>query len=131
MFFTDDDFPLIEGRYYELEDGRVVGPVTMGMYDDPGVYLRVGFYDIPGYGRDEVLRVLRILPVKVLEPTPEPPKPDYSEFLREMSALTRKHGVEIAGCGCCGSPFLVDLGDGVGHYVVDEDNNNLEWELPQ
>jgi len=45
VFFTDDDFPLIEGRYYELEDGRVVGPVTMGMYDDPGVYLRQRPYD--------------------------------------------------------------------------------------
>lgn len=31
------------------------------------------------------------------------------EFMRELSALTKKHGVVVSGCGCCGSPALEDL----------------------
>lgn len=33
-------------------------------------------------------------------------------FLEELSALTRKHRIEIGGCGCCGSPFLMEVNDG-------------------
>ena len=33
---------------------------------------------------------------------------DYSAFLRDLEALTIKHGVVIGGCGCCGSPGLFD-----------------------
>ncbi len=29
-------------------------------------------------------------------------------FLSELSQLTIKYGIEIAGCGCCNSPFLVE-----------------------
>jgi len=29
------------------------------------------------------------------------------EFLVELSALTIKYHIEIGGCGCCGSPFLI------------------------
>lgn len=28
-------------------------------------------------------------------------------FLTELTALTKKHGIAIEGCGCCGSPSLV------------------------
>lgn len=40
-------------------------------------------------------------------------------FLLELTALTRKHGVAIAGCGCCGSPWIKhDIGiDGKSGYV--------------
>lgn len=31
-------------------------------------------------------------------------------FLVELTELTKKHGVYITGCGCCGSPSLCDLG---------------------
>jgi hypothetical protein len=27
-------------------------------------------------------------------------------FLLELTTLTRKYGVSIGGCGCCGSPWL-------------------------
>lgn len=30
------------------------------------------------------------------------------EFLEELTALTNKYGIEIAGCGCCSSPYLLD-----------------------
>jgi hypothetical protein len=29
-------------------------------------------------------------------------------FLKELSALSKRYGIEIAGCGCCGSPYLED-----------------------
>jgi len=29
------------------------------------------------------------------------------EFVVELTALTRKHGVSVCGCGCCGSPWLI------------------------
>lgn len=31
------------------------------------------------------------------------------EFMRELTALTLKYGVVITGCGCCNSPFCVQL----------------------
>jgi hypothetical protein len=31
------------------------------------------------------------------------------EFLTELAALTKKYGIKIHGCGCCGSPLLVYL----------------------
>lgn len=30
-------------------------------------------------------------------------------FLREYEALCLKHGLALCGCGCCGSPYLVNL----------------------
>jgi len=32
------------------------------------------------------------------------------EFLEELTALTHKYGLAIAGCGCCGSPSLMEIG---------------------
>ena len=31
-----------------------------------------------------------------------------SNFLKELAELTIKYDLEITGCGCCGSPYLVD-----------------------
>ena len=46
-----------------------------------------------------------------------------NQFLEELTALTKKHGFAIGGCGCCGSPWLYDDGDGAEdfkqqHYVL-------------
>ena len=35
-------------------------------------------------------------------------KKKCKEFLTELSALTKKYGIRIDGCGCCGSPWLED-----------------------
>lgn len=31
---------------------------------------------------------------------------NLKEFLDELSELTQKYGLEIGGCGCCGSPWV-------------------------
>lgn len=36
-----------------------------------------------------------------------------NRFLEELSVLTKKYGIKISGCGCCGSPYLVDLNEGI------------------
>jgi hypothetical protein len=132
MRFTDDNFPLLEGRYYELEDGRMVGPVRKVDDPMPRKWLRVmvwgdGYYEVPGYHHDEQTAVVNLVAEPEREPIPEPPKPDYTAFLKELSELSLKHGFFIGGCGCCGSPF-VDSGSNVsGKYTVSEDGDNMEW----
>lgn len=34
-----------------------------------------------------------------------------NEFLIGLAKLTRETGIKIAGCGCCGSPEIVDSSD--------------------
>lgn len=136
MQFTDDNFLLLEGRYYELEDGRMVGPVTPVDDPMPRKWLRVmvwgkGYFEVPGYHHDEQTPVKNLLAKPEPEPIPEPPKIDYTAFLEELSELSRKHGFVVGGCGCCGSPYLsgdgnLTIGDD-GGYVVCVDGEHLEW----
>ena len=44
-------------------------------------------------------------------------------FLADLTALTQKHGIEIAGCGCCGSPYLWEI-DYPGEYMI---NGPDDW----
>lgn len=30
-------------------------------------------------------------------------------FLRDLTAITRKHNIAVGGCGCCGSPHLIAI----------------------
>ena len=47
-------------------------------------------------------------------------------FLAELAALTIKHGIQIGGCGCCGSPFLdpTDAKDGAYEH---HNGSELFW----
>lgn len=57
------------------------------------------------------------------------------DFLTELTELTIKHGIAIAGCGCCGSPYLTPLAEGEeqGSYQFNkyayEPYEHLEWEV--
>ena len=55
-------------------------------------------------------------------------------FLDALTQLSQEHGFVIAGCGCCGSPWIARLGGSTdvypleGHaYVCDEDLDGLTW----
>lgn len=54
------------------------------------------------------------------------------QFLDGLTELTKRTGVVIAGCGCCGSPFLVDdlpvTED--GRYTISEYSYQVSWEQP-
>jgi hypothetical protein len=39
-------------------------------------------------------------------------KQDVQEFLSELSALAKKYGIAIHGCGHCGSPIVYGLEKG-------------------
>lgn len=40
-------------------------------------------------------------------------------FLKELSDLTKKYNISIGGCGCCGSPYLIDLTIEKNKYICD------------
>lgn len=51
-------------------------------------------------------------------------------FRDDLTALTKKHGIVIGGCGCCGSPFMYPLSEAnnmTGHYTSGG-SDNLGWE---
>lgn len=50
----------------------------------------------------------------------------YALFLQELAELTRQHGFEIGGCGCCGSPWISDLEKPEGWYEY-SDLEGLRW----
>lgn len=43
------------------------------------------------------------------------------DFLEELTKLTKKHKIFIGGCGCCGSPYLVDFNSVAGEKIFDVD----------
>jgi hypothetical protein len=55
-------------------------------------------------------------------------------FLAELAALSRKHGIWISGCGCCGSPILTktpttDLIEGGDLLEPSDDGTRYDVEL--
>jgi len=58
--------------------------------------------------------------------------PAHRQFLLELRELTLKHGLAIGGCGCCGSPFLMEVEspDPLGGYMTDGDGDEIEWIQP-
>ena len=49
------------------------------------------------------------------------------KFLEELSELTKKYNISVEGCGCCGSPFLVYLGNKtiIGECISWDENNKV------
>lgn len=48
-------------------------------------------------------------------------KKRLDKFLKELTKLTQKYEFQIAGCGCCGSPFIIDLTSKGESYYLDGD----------
>jgi hypothetical protein len=50
-------------------------------------------------------------------------------FLKELGELTKKHNIKIDGCGCCGSPMLIDTrsGDDLGDNLYFIGNSKYEF----
>ena len=53
-------------------------------------------------------------------------KEKLQKFLKELSELSKKHGIFITGCGCCGSPTLIEF---ELDEIEDDDlqNGDLKW----
>lgn len=49
-------------------------------------------------------------------------KSRVDNFLKELAELSKKYDIEIWGCGCCGSPLLINISD--RNKLAD----NLNWE---
>ena len=45
-------------------------------------------------------------------------------FLLELSELTNKYEIAIGGCGCCGSPYIID-------FKKQYQGDNLEFDVKQ
>ena len=48
-------------------------------------------------------------------------------FLEDLNDLSLEHGIFIAGCGCCDSPYLTTNRNGHGRYVLQEQDGCLTW----
>ena len=65
----------------------------------------------------------------------ETPDPNVVAFMADLTTLSRKHGVFIHGCGCCGSPVIQPFSDefwgmdinGVGYAVRSVGGDFLAW----
>ena len=57
---------------------------------------------------------------------------NFDEFMKELTALSAKYGIAIAGCGCCGSPALQAVTDFHGYFYdvdSDEGHSNLDADV--
>ena len=50
-------------------------------------------------------------------------------FLNELSELTRKYGIKIDGCGCCGSPWIEDIRTGNTVDSLEYDDEKQQYEV--
>ena len=45
---------------------------------------------------------------------------EMETFRAELTELSRRHGIAIAGCGCCGSPWIEKVEDSDGRYNLED-----------
>lgn len=50
-------------------------------------------------------------------------------FIKELNALTEKYQISIGGCGCCGSPYLIDQKTYDGYDAMTEINSEICYDL--
>jgi hypothetical protein len=50
---------------------------------------------------------------------------EIASFLDELTELTRRYGIEIWGCGCCGSPGLSRTHDSTARYRYHEHHTRV------
>ena len=57
------------------------------------------------------------------------PEEKYRQFIIGLEKLTRETGIEIAGCGCCGSPFLdqATITSPESGYKTSNSYDEVEW----
>ena len=62
------------------------------------------------------------------------PLDNVDAFLIELEQLTRKHKLKISACGCCESPWVLELPDNETGpkyaYRVDKNGESLTWSKP-
>lgn len=47
---------------------------------------------------------------------PQTEEERQEKFIAELTKLTKKYGIAIGGCGCCGSPWVTPTNIKDGHY---------------
>lgn len=57
------------------------------------------------------------------------PKEKVQAFLDDLTKLSREYRLQIGGCGCCGSPWIINIkgGKDAYRYFVDYGLERLEW----
>ena len=53
------------------------------------------------------------------------------DFLAGLTKLSKRYKITIGGCGCCGSPYLLQdqkVANGAKYTVSDSDNDSLRIE---
>ena len=62
------------------------------------------------------------------------PLDNIDTFLTELEQLTRKHKLKISACGCCESPWVLELPDNETGpkyaYRVNKYGESLTWSKP-
>lgn len=60
-------------------------------------------------------------------------KEKIERFLNELSELTKRHGIAIHGCGCCGSPWIEDIETGASfdHLTYCEGKQKYEIDMEE
>jgi hypothetical protein len=61
-------------------------------------------------------------------------KRNQINFLLGLRELTLKYGVAIEGCGCCGSPYLIDVKtrdtSHLGGYITSDRGEDIRFYQP-